>query len=267
MHFQTNIISFEDIAIKVSHNSDADPHITVRNKKSAFKFDTLIYEAMLTLVMFLFTNHSKLSAQTSPHQSNPSITCQLLDAQLLTGTGTSDDSFKVSSGSLLRLRITIDGLSSSLSNPEEKISVNPSNPDSESTYFTFCATKNFDDSIVSTRIIETMQRISGGKLIKTLFFEISGDPEVRKSRIAAAWDKVETKAKKLSANNDFNSTNTANESIVRTLNSEMIDNEPGEFVIICSFVSNRNKTWNGKITSLPLKVLVPQGGTLQNPKE
>lgn len=216
----------------------------------------LAYLHSIAVVYFISTASGQVQSSASPHIDFKIKNC------LHAGQNNNIPTVcSVANGDYIELRIHLEKMkNASVETPGPNM-VNPNSPPAQGAYYLVKAVRESDGVEVPVKIFDTGGGNGSDNLAKEISFQIPYDDTARRAKIQAWWNKIKSNA---------NTTDRAiiaqrpikDDELFNAMDQRIVDNQLGQFQIICSYVSNKPGTWNGQVDSAPISVDVVNKGTL-----
>jgi hypothetical protein len=140
-------------------------------------------------------------------------------------------------------------------NPLVAPSLNPNPIPPQGEYFLLRVIRDSDGAEMPVDIKKT----GGGKNLslftEDIYLEIPETKETRQAKARAAWNKVK------SQHVEVNHWGVKDADMADALEQNLVENQLGQFKIICIYTSHKPGIWNGQVSSTPIKINVVDKGT------
>jgi hypothetical protein len=167
----------------------------------------------------------------------------------------------VANGEYINLHVHVKGTGNILIEKVPPNMINPASPPAQGVYCLIKVVREADGVEVPARIFVTGSGGNQDGFTDKVSLEISEAPEVRRAKIEAYWNKVKANAN-AADQATLSKTVVKDGDILKSLDKNLVENQLGEFKIICSYVSTKPGIWNGQADSAPTSVDVVNKGTL-----
>lgn len=193
----------------------------------------------------------------------PTVECKIKNCLKSDQGGAAPTTCTVANGEYINLHVHVQGTGNTLIEKVPPTMINPASPPAQGVYYLIKVVRQADGVEVPARIFDTGSGGNKDGFTEKISLEISEAPAVRRAKIEAYWNKVKANAS-AADQATLSKTSLKDGDILNSLDKNLVENQLGQFKIICSYVSTKPGTWNGQADSAPITVDVVNKGTMMD---
>jgi hypothetical protein len=200
----------------------------------------------------------------SPAQSTPAAPQVVLKVEncLKASPGSASSNVcEVANNTPIALKISLKSSGSAAGIDVDPAMINPNQVPSDGTYYVIKVSRQSDGTTVPVIITNGHRSVQLGEKATHVLLEIEDDPAVRRAKIEAWYNKIKASLKQDNPGL-YNIASSNDEAMIKGFDRQLIENQLGQFQIVCSYFSTKPGTWNGEVDSSPVVINVEDKGTM-----